>query len=99
MAPATLAFHGVTGLRIHVDSLHAERYQVALHPMPIDRIERRRIEGQLVHLDRPYYAWTIALNAPVEGAIHFGAWGFTQTLRAEPVLTESQTLPFRGRSA
>lgn len=98
VAPATLVFHGVTDLRVQIGCLDPGRYQVALYPAQIDRIDRRRIEDQKVFLDRPYYAWTVPLNSPTPGAIEFGAYGFTQTLRAEPVFTDAQCLTYRQRS-
>lgn len=98
VAPATLVFHGVTDLRVLIECSYAGSYQMAPYPAQIDRIERRRIEDQRVFLDRPYYAWTIPLNMPTPGVIEFGAYGFTQTLRTEPVLTKSQQLPYRRRS-
>ena len=53
---------------------------------------------QKVYLDRPYYRWRIRLNWPDASEISFGAVGFTQTLRAEPVLTEKQCLSRKERS-
>ena len=91
VAPATLVFHGVTDLKIDISSA-LSGYQVALHPLSIANIEREQIQDQKVYLDRPYYSWTIRLNWPDGGKIAFGAVGFTQTSRAEPVLTENQYL-------
>ncbi|HSF33086.1 MAG TPA: hypothetical protein VLK82_21780 [Candidatus Tectomicrobia bacterium] len=96
VAPATLAFHGVTDLKIDIDWGRAG-FQVALHPLSIGHVERERIQNQKVHLDRPYYRWRIRLNWPNGGEIAFGGRGFTQTLRAEPVLTENQCLSLRER--
>ena len=93
VAPADLVFHGVTALKVHIDWDGGD--QASLHPLSIDRIERRRVTDQKVYLDRPYYAWTVALNWPQGARIGFGAVGFTQTLRAEPVLTDSQALSRR----
>ena len=90
VAPADLVFHGVTDLEIKVDWDGGD--QVALHPLSIGAIERARVSHQKVYLDRPYYRWTILLNWPQGSVIRFGAVGFTQTLRAEPVVTESQSL-------
>lgn len=98
VAPATLVFHGATDLRVAVDP-ETQGTQIALHPWSIDRIERAPIAEQSVHLDRPYYRWRIALNAPRDGEIVFGAWGFTQTLRAEPLLSERQLLTRVQRSS
>ena len=50
------------------------------------------MQNKKVYLDRPYYSWRIRLNWPDSSEIVFGAVGFTQTLRAEPVLTEKQCL-------
>ena len=91
VAPATLVFHGVTDLKIDISSARSG-YQVALHPLSIANVEREQIHDQKVYLDRPYYRWAIRLNWPDGGEIAFGAVGFTQTSRAEPVLTENQYL-------
>lgn len=91
VAPATLVFHGVTDPRIDIDWGRSGA-QVALHPVSIGAIERELIRDQRVYLDRPYYRWRIRLNWPDPGEIAFGAFGFTQTLRAEPILTERQCL-------
>jgi len=56
------------------------------------------VHDQKVHLDRPYYAWTIQLNWPQSGELFFGAVGFTQTLLAEPVLLDRQWLSPDERS-
>lgn len=91
VAPATLVFHGVTDPLINVE-WQRSGFQAALHLPSIGQIERTRIEGQKVFLDRPYYAWKIGLNWPQGGEISFGAVGFTQTLRGDPVVTEKQHL-------
>ena len=95
VAPADLVFHGVTDLRLHVDDDGGD--QAALHPLSIEYIERAPIRDQKVYLDRPYHRWTVRLNWPAGGTIEFGAVGFTQTLRAEPVVTDVQSLPARTR--
>jgi hypothetical protein len=97
VAPATLVFHGVTDLRINID-WGRSGFQCALHELSIDSIERELIQDQKVYLDRPYYSWTVRLNWPSAGAITFGAVGFTQTLRAEPVLIEKQSFSQHERS-
>jgi hypothetical protein len=97
VAPATLAFHGVTDLRINVE-WGSSGFQCALHEVSIDRIERVPIQDQKVYLDRPYYGWTIRLNWPRSGEIAFGAVGFTLTLRSLPVLTDKQSLSRRERA-
>ena len=92
VAPATLAFHDVTDLRIAIDCGDSGG-QIALQPLSIDRIAREPIRDQRICLDRPYWRWRIALNWPRAGAITYGASGCAQTLRAEPVLLDQQQLP------
>ena len=72
--------------------------QVAVHPASIGHVEREQIRNQKVYLDRPYYRWRIRLNWPDGGEIAFGAVGFTQTLEAKPVLTETQCLSLSERT-
>jgi len=96
VAPATVVFHGVTDPKIDIDWGHSG-FQAALHPMSIGKLERERIQDQKVYLDRPYYRWRICLNWPDGGLITFGAVGFTQTLRAEPILSQNQRLSRRER--
>jgi hypothetical protein len=91
VAPATLTFHHATDLQIAIDCGDSGG-QVALHALSIDRISRQRIEDQKVCLDRPYYRWRIALNWPQGGGIDFAASGFTQVLRAAPVVLDEQQL-------
>ncbi len=97
VAPATLVFHGTTDLKISID-WGRSGLQAALHPASIDRIERELIPTQKVYLDRPYYRWRISLNWPESGEIAFGAVGFTQKLRADPVLSDQQCLSRSDRS-
>ena len=96
VAPASLVFHGVTDPKIDIDWGRSAD-QVALHPLSISEVEREPIRDQKVYLDRPYYRWRIRLNWPAGGEIAFGAFGFTQTLRAAPVVTDSQCLSPRER--
>jgi hypothetical protein len=91
VAPATLTFHHVTDLRLDV-AWASTGFQVGLHPISIGTIERALVEDQKICFDRPYYAWRIEANWPQGGAISFGASGFTQVLRAEPVLMNEQWL-------
>lgn len=91
VAPANLTFHNVTDLKIAVD-WGDSGCQVSIHPVSIDGITREQIQNQKICLDRPYYRWRIALNWPQGGAIAFGASGFTQSLRAEPLLCDQPKL-------
>jgi hypothetical protein len=98
VAPATLVFHGVTAPRIAIE-FDDPTMQIAVSPLAIHMIEREQVADQKAHLDRPYYRWSIRLNWPSNGEISFGAWGFTQTLRGEPVLLNGRqnlTLAERG---
>jgi hypothetical protein len=96
VAPATLVFHDVTDLSLAID-WGDTGHRTALHEMAIDGIARAPVANQQICLDRAYYRWTIALNWPKGGAIAFGASGFTQTLRAAPVLLDEQQLPVADR--
>ena len=97
VAPATLVFHGITDPKINID-WGRSGFQVSLYPPSIGNVERELIRDQKVYLDRPYYTWRIRLNWPDSNEITFGAVGFTQTLRAEPVLTKKQSLSLTERS-
>jgi len=97
VAQATLTFHDVTDLQIAIDCGDSGG-RTALRPLSIDGISRKRIEDQKICLDRPYYRWRITLNDPQGGAITFGASGFTQVLRAAPVLLDQQQLPPANRT-
>ncbi len=91
VAPATLSFHHATDLRIAIDCGDS-RGRMGLHTLAIDRISREPVADQKICLDRPYWRWRIAFNWPQGGEIAFGASGFTQTLRAVPVLLDEQKL-------
>ncbi len=97
VAPARLAFHGVTGPKIAIDWGDG-RYQVVPHAVTINRITREPIKDQKVFPGRPYFRWTVDVHPPIRGVIEFGAVGFTQTLLAEPILCDRQHLTLRKRS-
>ncbi|TFH24223.1 MAG: hypothetical protein E4H03_04175 [Myxococcales bacterium] len=84
IAPATLTFHEVTNLKLALDYLSVS---ASMCPFSIAGIERR-----LETRDR-YTAtqWTIAVNWP-RGEISFEATGFSQVLRASPILKDQQSL-------
>jgi hypothetical protein len=92
VAPANLVFHGVTDLKIAIDWGDSGD-RTALHDVSIDGITREPVPDQEGYPAREHYRWRIALNWPQSGEIAFGARGFTQTLRAEPVLLDQQRLP------
>lgn len=91
VAPAALVFHEVSDLRIAVD-WGASDYRAVLHPASMNAIEREPVVERKVPLDRPYHRWRMSFNWPQGGEITFGAAGFTQMLRAEPVLSDTQAL-------
>ena len=97
MVPATLIFHDVTDLKVNID-WGDSGFQHGLHELSIDHIERVKVENQKICLDRPYYRWIIATNFPKSGEITFGATGFTQFPREEPVVCEQQQLPASDRA-
>ncbi len=96
VAPATLVFHGVTDLKIAIDWGDSGD-RTALQVASIAGITREPVPDQEGYPVREHYRWRIALNGPQGGEIAFGARGFTQTLRAEPVLLDQQRLPAGAR--
>jgi hypothetical protein len=91
IAPATLVFHDVTDVEMHIDGM-ASGYQVGLIRPTVSHVRREHVAAQKVCLDRPYYVWTVELAVP-GGYFRFGASGFTQALRREPVLSSEQIYP------
>lgn len=91
VAPATLTFHSVTDLRIAVD-FGDSGGQIAVNELSIDGIARELVRDQKICFDRAYYRWRISFNMPHGGEIAFGASGFTQETRADPVLLDEQKL-------
>ena len=71
--------------------------RTALNQLSIATITRVAVPNQEGYPERTYYRWRIELNLPQGGEITFGASGFTQTLRAEPVLLDEQRLAAVGR--
>ena len=98
VSPATLTFHNVTDLKVDIN-WGDSGFQVNLNEASIAGINRAQIAAQKICLDRPYYRWEIGTNLPPEGTISFGASGFTQVLRAEPVRMDEQKLSSAGRPA
>lgn len=96
VAPATLTFHQVSDLRVAVDFGDSGGINM-IGELSIAVITRE----PLVLKDRPgaplFYRWRIELNQPRGGDIVFGAGGFTQTPRADPVVLDQQRLPAAGR--
>ena len=96
VAPATLAFHEVTDLGIAID-FGDSGHRTGLNELSIDMITREPVPDEEGYPPRSYFSWRIALNVPQGGKITFGASGFTQTQRAEPILLDEQSLPRSSR--
>jgi hypothetical protein len=94
IAPATLTFHDVTDLRVSFD-FGGSGHRQTLNELSIAAISQEPVPTPSVA--QPYGRWRIELNLPRGGEITFGASGYTQTFRAEPVLLDDQRLPARGR--
>ncbi|MCI0430332.1 MAG: hypothetical protein L0210_07310 [Rhodospirillales bacterium] len=92
VAPATLVFEDVTDLTLALDQGDSG-CRVALQIPSIDGIARERLVDQKICLNRPYWRWRIAFNQPRGGLIAFGASGFRQRLRADPVRCDQPWYP------
>ena len=98
IAPATLRFHNATDLKINVDCGDSG-FQASLYELSIEGIERERVVDQKICLDRPYYRWSMNVYLPYgRGTISFGASGFTQIFRDQPILCKDQRIPSKQRS-
>jgi hypothetical protein len=85
IAPATLTFHEVFGLRVELDYAAPA---AGLTPFSIDGIYR---EAVTYPTGNTSFRWRLPVSWP-SGEITFESSGFTQTLRREPVEHESQHL-------
>ncbi|MCC6797493.1 MAG: hypothetical protein IT366_20435 [Candidatus Hydrogenedentes bacterium] len=97
VAPATLTFHDVTDFALSLPG-RSSGYQVISNQPSIIETKRELVTEKKAFFDQPYYAWTFKLSSMThEGTLTFGATGFEQTLRAEPILTDRQFLPSKSR--
>jgi hypothetical protein len=96
VAPASLVFAEVTDLRISLDWGNSG-FPLSINPPSIDAIERECVPDRMVYPARRYYRWQIRFGWPPGAEIVFKSVGFTQTLRADPVLSDSHSLGFRDR--
>jgi len=85
VAPATLTFHHVFGLRFEVDYATVSAGMV---PFSIAGVEREVIPYPGGHSS---FRWRLPINWP-NGLITFESPGFTQVLRRPPLLVERQAL-------
>ncbi len=98
VSPADLVFHGITDMKIDIDWGDSGFQSCIEGGIPILEITREQIQNQKVHLDKPYYKWLIKLTFQAKDSfISFGATGFTQTLRKEPILINEQALTLKQR--
>lgn len=100
VSPADLIFHNITDLKISIDWGDSGFQACNDGGLPILDITKEIIKNQKVHLDRQYYKWTIKFAPSVkikDSFISFGATGFTQTLRKEPILIDRQALTLNER--
>jgi len=85
VAPATLTFHDVFGLRMELDYAAVT---AGMTPFTIAAIEREKIEYPNGHVS---FRWRLPINWP-SGLITFEGSGFTQVLRRPPIVIASQGL-------
>jgi hypothetical protein len=91
IAPATLAFHDVFGLRVELDYASPT---ACMAPFSIDGINRKPLSYSTGYTS---FRWRLPVNWPA-GEITFDSPGFTQILRQEPIVHESQCLTASQRS-
>jgi hypothetical protein len=85
IAPATLIFYDVFGLRITLDYTTPA---AGIIPFSLEGIERERVTYPTGHFS---FRWHLPVNWPA-GQIVFESPGFTQFLRAKPLLVNRQYL-------
>lgn len=98
ISPADLIFYDITDLKINInwgDSNFQDSFEGGV---PILDITRELVKNPKVHLNKPYYKWTIKLDTLAKDSyISFGSTGFTQTIRKEPILVDKQWLTLDER--
>jgi hypothetical protein len=85
VAPATLTFHEVFGLRMELDYAAVS---AGMTPFTLAGIERERVRYATGHSS---FRWRLPVNWP-SGIITFESPGFTQVLRRAPILIDRQGL-------
>lgn len=95
--PATLTFHGVTDLRVHLDGT-VEGHSVGVALPWILEIERTAPPGAPGDPGRPSFRWRIVLASMPDGDLSFGSRGYSLELRGEPFLQDEQGLTFAQRN-
>lgn len=85
VAPATLTFHEVFGLRLELDYASVN---AGMCPFSLDGIDR---EPLAVATGVSSFRWRLRVNWP-KGLITFDSPGFTQVLRQPPIVVPRQAL-------
>jgi len=85
VAPATLTFREVFGLRIKIDYVTPA---AGMAPFSLDGIEREAVTYETGYTT---FRWRLPVNWPA-GQITFEGPAFTQVLRREPLLVDRQYL-------
>lgn len=85
VAPATLTFHAVFGLRVELDYAIVS---AGMCPFGLDGIEREALTSPTGY---SRFRWRLPVNWP-KGLITFESPGFTQVLRQPPILVPRQAL-------
>ncbi len=85
IGPATLAFLGVSGLRVELDYATPT---AGMTPFSIDGINREPLSYPTGYSS---FRWRLPVSWPA-GEITFDSPGFTQVLRQEPIIYERQCL-------
>jgi hypothetical protein len=85
VAPATLTFHSVFGLRFELDYAAVSAGMTAFSIAAIEREAREHAGAQ------QSFRWRLPINWP-SGLITFESPGFTQVLRRAPILVDRQAL-------
>ena len=91
IAPATLTFHDVFGLRVELDYAAPA---AGMTPFSIDGIVRERVASPA---GAPASRWRLPISWPA-GEITFESPGFTQVLGREPIEQKAQCLTTSQRS-
>jgi hypothetical protein len=85
VAPATLTFHDIFGLRVELDYASVS---AGMTPFTIAGIEREALAYSTGHAS---FRWRLPVNWP-SGLITFESPGFTQVLRRPAILVARQAL-------
>ncbi len=97
IAAADLTFHGITGLKLSMDS-HDEKYQCVPSGDCITSVRRDLIVPQLVYLDRPYWRWQFEFALDTQLSFGDIRVHFPAEARADPLCRTRIAICTRGLS-